>query len=335
MTGLQGQYFDGKSSARHPVELQIGWDGRVRLTGPDEVHEYRLSETEVSERIGDTPRTLRFPDGSACQVLDNDAIDAALEALDATSVQHDVHRLESRWSYAVVALVALVAIVWAGIQYGIPAAARHVAGIFPPRADALIGTQALELLDRGYLSPSKLSPERQQELREEFAAMTRDLDDAHEYRLEFRQGGELGANAFALPSGIVVMTDELVELAQADQELQVVLAHEIGHVVHRHSLRMLLQNSATSLLMIGLTGDVSSASVLVAGVPTALVQAKHSRQFEAEADDYAYAWMDRNGISHRYFGAILERLEKKYSGADAGALSWLSSHPRTAERVRD
>jgi Peptidase family M48 len=335
MTRIRGQFFDGHSSVRHPVELEIGADGRLRLTGLGEVREYRLSETEVSERIGHTPRTLRFADGSACQVLDNDAIDAVLEYFDTTSARHDVHRLESQWTYAVLALVALVAIVWVGIEYGIPAAARHVAAVFPPRADALIGTQALELLDRGYLSPSRLPPERQRELREKFNAMTRDLDDAHEYRLEFRQGGELGANAFALPSGIVVMTDELVDLAQADEELQVVLAHEIGHVVHRHSLRMLLQNSATSLLIIGLTGDVSSASVLVAGVPTALVQAKHSRQFENEADDYAYAWMDRNGVPHRYFTDMLERLEKKYGGAGSGALSWLSSHPSTAERIRD
>jgi hypothetical protein len=335
MTGIRGQYFDGHSSLRHPVELEISADGKLRVTGLSEIREYRLSETEISERIGHTPRTLRFADGSACQVLDNDVIDAVREYFDTTSTQHDVHRLESQWTYAVLALVALVAIVWAGIEYGIPAAARHVAAAFPPRADALIGTQALELLDRGYLSPSKLPTDRQRELREKFNTMTRDLDDAHEYRLEFRKGGELGANAFALPSGIVVMTDELVELAQADEELQVVLAHEVGHVVHRHSLRMLLQNSATSLLIIGLTGDVSSASVLVAGVPTALVQAKHSRRFETEADNYAYAWMDRNGIPHHYFGDMLERLENKYGGADAGALSWLSSHPSTAERIRD
>jgi hypothetical protein len=335
MTAIHGQYFDGQSSQRRAVELEIGLDGWVLLTGSGEPREYRLSETEVSERIGNTPRTLRFADGSACQVQDNDAIDAALAALDSTSAQHDVHRLESRWTYAILALIALVVVVWAAIEYGIPAAARHVAAIFPPNADAAIGAQTLELLDHGYFSPSKLAPERQQQLREEFATMTRGLNDSHEYRLEFRQGGELGANAFALPSGIVVMTDELVELAQSDQELQTVLAHEIGHVVHRHSLRMLLQNSATSLLMIGLTGDVSSASVLVAGVPTALVQAKHSRQFEAEADAYAYAWMDRNGIAHHYFGDMLQRLEEKYGGADRGAMSWLSSHPRTAERVRD
>ena len=96
---------------------------------------------------------------------------------------------------------------------------------------------------------------------------------------------------------------------------------------------MLLQNSATSILMLALVGDISSASVLVASVPTVLVQAKHSRQFEAEADDYAYAWLDRAGIDRRNFGVILERLEEKYGGEDVP--SWLSSHPPTAQRMRD
>ncbi|MGH8310383.1 MAG: M48 family metalloprotease, partial [Steroidobacteraceae bacterium] len=101
----------------------------------------------------------------------------------------------------------------------------------------------------------------------------------------------------------------------------------------RHSLRMLLQNSATSLLMIALVGDISSASVLVASVPTVLVQAKHSRQFETEADEYAYAWLDREGVPRRHFGAILERLEEKYGADDVP--SWISTHPSTAQRVRD
>ena len=333
MTWTRGQFFDGRSSARHDVEVQIGIDGVVRVTGAGPPRDYRLAEVEVSERIGSTPRMLRFADGSACEVADNDAIDAALEQLDAVSPQHRVHRLESRWHYALIAGLALVLVAWGAIQFGIPAAARHVARAMPASTDYAIGRESLELLDRTMLEPTALGSERQEALRERFGAMTRDLEDGHEYRLEFRGGGDVGANAFALPSGIVVMTDELVELAQSDDELSAVLAHEVGHVVHRHSLRMLLQNSATSLLMLALVGDVSSASVLVASVPTVLVQAKHSRQFEIEADDYAYAWLDRAGIARHHFGAILERLEQKYGGADVP--SWISSHPPTAQRMRD
>ena len=333
MTWTRGQFFDGRSSARYDTEVQIGIDGVVRVTGAGPPRDYRLAEVEISERIGSTPRMLRFADGSACEIADNDAVDAALEQLDAVSPQHRVHRLESRWHYALLAGIALVLIAWSTIQFGIPAAAKHVALALPTSTDHALGRESLELLDRMMFEPTMLADERQAALRERFAAMTRDLEDGHEYRLEFRRGGDVGANALALPSGIVVMTDELVELAQTDDELAAVLAHEVGHVVHRHSLRMLLQNSATSMLMLALVGDISSASVLVASVPTVLVQAKHSRQFEAEADDYAYAWLDRAGIERRNFGAILERLEQEYGGEDVP--SWISSHPPTAQRVRD
>jgi Zn-dependent protease with chaperone function len=330
---MRGQFFDGRSSARYDVEVQIGIDRVVRVTGAGAPREYRLAEVEISERIGSTPRTLRFADGSACEIVDNDAVDAALEQLDLTSAQHRVHRLESRWHYALAAGIAIVLITWGAIQFGIPAVARHVAMALPASTDQALGRQSLELLDRTMFAPTELSPERQTAIRGRFAGITRDLQDGHDYRLEFRRGEGIGANAFALPSGIVVMTDELVALAQSDDELAAVLAHEVGHVVHRHSLRMLLQNSATSLLMLALVGDISSASVLVASVPTVLVQARHSRQFEAEADDYAYAWLDRAGISRRTFGAILARLEEKYGGQNIP--SWISSHPPTAQRVRD
>jgi Zn-dependent protease with chaperone function len=333
MTWTRGQLFDGRSSVRRDVEVQIGIDGIVRVAGAGSPRDYRLAEVEISERIGSTPRMLRFPDGSACEIADNDAIDVALEQLDAVSPQHRVHRLESRWRYAMLAGVALVLIAWGSIQFGIPAAAKHVAMALPASTDHVLGRESLELLDQMVLEPTALGTDHQAALRARFDAMTRDLEDGHEYRLEFRGGGDIGANALALPSGIVVMTDELVELAQSDDELSAVLAHEVGHVVHRHSLRMLLQNSATSILMLALVGDISSASVLVASVPTVLVQAKHSRQFETEADDYAYAWLDRAGIPRRNFGAILERLEQEYGGEDVP--SWMSSHPPTAQRVHD
>lgn len=92
---MRGQFFDGRSSARYDVEVQIGIDRVVRVMGAGAPREYRLAEVEISERIGSTPRTLRFADGSACEIADNDAVDAALEQLDLTSAQHRVHRLEA------------------------------------------------------------------------------------------------------------------------------------------------------------------------------------------------------------------------------------------------
>lgn len=51
---------------------------------------------------------------------------------------------------------------------------------------------------------------------------------------------QIGANAFALPDGTLVVTDELVELAgDNDDEVLAVLAHELGHIHERHGLRLL------------------------------------------------------------------------------------------------
>ncbi len=62
--------------------------------------------------------------------------------------------------------------------------------------------------------------------------------------VEFRASPIIGANAFALPGGIVIVTDQLMQLAEHDDEILAVLAHEIGHVKHRHVLRGLPQDSA-------------------------------------------------------------------------------------------
>jgi Zn-dependent protease with chaperone function len=63
-----------------------------------------------------------------------------------------------------------------------------------------------------------------------------------------------------------------------------VLAHEAGHVIGRHGLRQVLQNSMTTLFVLYATGDASSLGV---ALPVVLVQAGYSREFEAEADRFA------------------------------------------------
>src|SRR2546430_17108618 len=91
--------------------------------------------------------------------------------------------------------------------------------------------------------------------------------------LEFRQSF-IGANAFALPSGIIVETDDLVRLSRSDGEVLGVLAHELGHVKHRHTMRRLLEGSATALFISGVPGVVASTPSLAAAAPAALLHTR-------------------------------------------------------------
>ena len=151
------------------------------------------------------------------------------------------------------------------------------------------------------------------------------------YEIQFRKSPSIGANALALPGGTIVITDDLVKLAQDDREILGVLAHESGHVVRRHGERQILQGSAIVLLVTWFVGD---ANALAAAAPTALLQAKYSRDLEREADAHAIGVLRRNGIPTRYLASILERFARtEPSGGNASMLDYLSTHPATAERL--
>jgi predicted Zn-dependent protease len=164
-----------------------------------------------------------------------------------------------------------------------------------------------------------------------------DIQDGDEqyqsYRLEFR-ASEIGANAFAVPGGIVVITDDMVDIAQSDDEISAVLAHEVGHLIGRHSLRILLQDSASALIIAGLTGDLTSVTALSATVPTVLMQTKHSRDFEREADEFAFDYLESSGIRTDVLRELLLRLEDTSPGDGNSFPGWLSTHPQSKDRVK-
>lgn len=335
MSDVRALYFDGKSSDGHQVIVGLDHGGVLRVRGAGIDLGWPLEQVRVSARIGSSQRYLYFPDGSQCETGDNDSVDRLFAAREPAAARL-LHRWESGLGYALAALAVTVVVAFAAIFWGLPALAKQVAFALPPATETLIGRDALAALDRFVLAPSRLPPERQAALRKLYAGM-RDAGEAGPaYRLEFRSGGRIGANALALPAGIIVVTDELVVLAKDDREIEAVLAHEVGHLRQRHMLRYVLQNSAAALLVAVTVGDVTSITSLAAAAPTLLLQAKFSRDFEREADDFALAYLARRGIPLEVFAAILQRMEeKRHEGKNAGKgePNYLSSHPGTRERI--
>lgn len=142
----------------------------------------------------------------------------------------------------------------------------------------------------------------------------------------------MGPNAFALPNGDVVIFDQLIRLAENDDEVAGVIAHELGHVAHRHGLRQLIQSSVVSFVVGIYLGDVSSVA---ASLGALVLESRYSREFEFEADAYAARTMVAAGRGTEPLAAMLERLEKSHDASGSAGAGWsgLSSHPETAERI--
>ncbi len=329
---IRGRYFDAQKSAPIEATLQLAAGGQWALQAPGLNLLLDRQLLRVSDRIGSIPRRVHLPDGAEFETTDNDGMD---QLLGTHRQRHTglVNALERRWGVAVAALAAVVMISFLVIRYGLPAMADWAAMRLPGRADQLIGAQTLEVLDRSLLKPSRVDPQRQAQLSGLFTSMTSGLADGHDYRLEFRSARSLGPNALALPSGIIVVTDELVQIATSDEEIAAVLAHEVGHVRGRHALRQIIQGAGVSILALVVLGDVGSVSAIASAAPL-LIQAKHSRDFEREADVYARAWLAEAGIASSRFDDILCRMIHSRGGRSAEPPVFLSTHPDTAERVR-
>ncbi|MCM2358306.1 MAG: M48 family metallopeptidase [Geobacteraceae bacterium] len=333
-------YYDGRVSARREVTLSLEGES-LRLAGAGVAASYPLARVEVTAGVGSIRRAIRLPDGGLCEVADQAFLAAVERRQGRGKVGALLHRWERSLPLAVAALVMTAAVVVIFMRFGVPALSRHVANALPLSAEALLGRESLATLDRLLFQPTALSAERRRELTALFGRMTAPLPDGESYRLEFRRSEAVGANAMALPSGIVVVTDGLVELARNDQEIAGVLAHEVGHVRGRHLIRHVLQNSVTGLLMAAVTGDILSVTSLSATLPTAIVDAKFSRDFEREADDAAVAYLQQERIPLRRYAEILARLQTEHDAKTkgekndgAGFRSYLSSHPATGERLR-
>lgn len=332
-------YYDGQSSTRHTVTLALQ-ENQLLIRGVDIEVIFPLTTLKLDAPIGGIDRTLRLPDGGKCQIASPDFV-AALEELLGSGFQNLVHGVENSLKYALLALVVTVLLVLGFIQYGIPAMARVVAFSLPLETESLIGGESLELLERFYFEASKLNPERQQQLQEQFDAVVADVDPQGDYTLLFRYSKPLGANALALPGNTVVVTDGLVKLIEDDLEFATVMAHEIGHLTQRHALRQVLQSMGTGLVVVMLTGDFTSVTSVAAALPTALVEAGFSRNMEREADDAALAWLQQNGLPVSLFSGFLTRLETDHfkhspnqKPEDGDSISdYFSTHPATRERI--
>ena len=321
-------YYDGQTAGAEHVALEIvGGSLKFDLAGATQWVE--IDTATVVEPVGNGPWIVELADGASLKITDAAFGEKLAEEYGSLGF---IRMLEGAWHWALVSIVVAVVATWGALTYGVPVLATSVAFALPENVSARLSDEGLGAMDDLLFDQSELPAETI----ERVTGLFEDIKTAHPeylpYRLEFR-ASRIGPNAFAVPGGIVVMTDELIELAESDGEIVAVLAHEVGHLHGRHSLRILLQNSLSALLIAGLTGDISNITALSAAIPTILMQAKYSRDFEREADDFAFEYLKARRLPTDALSDLLMRLDESEFDDDEGISGWLSSHPPSRQRI--
>ena len=343
---LPAEHFDGVSARPRPVQLRI--DGCcLQVDGDAATLRLPLTEVQWPERTRHGGRVAHLRGGGSLRALDAAAWDAWLRA--AGLHESPVVKAQQSWRSTFVAALLLLALAAAGYRWGVPALARAVLAALPASADRAVGDAALRSFEAVLLQPSSVPAARQQQLREAFA---RALAQGAPGRppaveLHFRAGARpasapnarLGANAFALPGGLIIVTDEMLQLLQGrDDVLLGVLGHEFGHVRRRHGMRMLVQATLIGTAAAAAWGDFST---VLAAAPALLGQSGYARDFERDADADAITLLRANGISPAVMVELFERLAAARAPRDTAAADErfdlgiaLASHPADAERMR-
>lgn len=325
-----GALYNGRDANAVAVQCE-SVHGELRIRGVGVEHSVELAQISVSPRLARTRRVLLLPGGWQVHTDDNDAVDAVFPQHN--RVEAWVDRLERHWRAAVASVALTLVAAIAFFTAGLPWLADRAAQKIPFAVERTMGEQALSVLRRLALKPSIVPEDRQRALRARFAAFVRDLPGGAEYSIEFFSAPGIGANAFALPGGTIVFTDDMLQMLENDDQFLAVAAHEIGHEQHRHVLRLVLRDSAVVVIGALFAGDVGSASTVVVAIPTFLLENHYTRAFEAEADEYAFTQLGAHGISPQVFADVMRKFEAAHPELKDTSMAYASSHPPTQERI--
>ena len=328
----RGDWHPRDSSRSTPSRL-VERDGQIRAIAEDvtELASAVFSNLDISARVGSIPRRIEFADGSLFETPDNAAIDnlQLTNGRKRAGLIHGLERFHPRLLVFVVAVFMLSGLVY---RFALPVLVEVAVAVTPPVVPRLMSVSTLETLDRTVLSETKLDEAKRRAISDGFARIAlNSTRGPSAYRLTFREGGAIGPNAFALPDGTLIITDELVDLSAGDTEMLIgVLAHEIGHVELEHSLRQIYRAAGMAGLIMLIAGDVGDSveDLLVQG--GGLLALSYSREAEAAADRHSVELMLKAGYDPIAIARFFEIIETKLG--DTSDTNILSTHPGTPER---
>lgn len=332
-----GIYFDGVSGRRQFVTVDLTEDAIVIAT-PEGAPIARWPYPEAMRapsvrgrlRLGlagnGPPARLSVPEPAFAETV-ADRLGVLTTQIEAKE-RHRRYRVVE-WSIAAVAMLLVLAVV------GMPPLAELLLPLVSAEAEARIGLQVDDAYRTTFEGPGSFecgSADGEKEGHAAFLKLIGKLESAAGLPVRLRPvvvRQQKTVNAAAGPGGYVYVYYGIIRFADTPDELAGILAHELGHVAHRDTVRMLLADTGTAYLFGILLGDFFGSGAMFYSAGKVL-HARHSRPQEAAADAYSVPLMAKAG-GDPYGAALFFEHFVRVAGADQAEL--LDDHPTHGARV--
>ncbi|MGI9413098.1 MAG: M48 family metallopeptidase [Hyphomicrobiales bacterium] len=331
----QGQFFDGQSAVAHSVTVRCSAAALTIGTTDDVIAEWTYDGLLAPDPVKVTmPARITHSQAPYARLVveDPNFAGAILERAPHLSVS-----AARRGTARIVGLCFLAAVAIAGALYlFLTFAPQSVARILSDSWRSSLGGQIEKMLVRstkhctgaeGLAALNRIGERLRPALPEGEAF------EVHVYNLSM-------INAFALPGGKIVFSGKLIASASGPEAVAGVMAHEMGHVIERHSEAQMVRALGLSMAQELLFAGSSRIGDAVGGLAGYLAIVSYTRDAERQADAHARAMLERSGIDPKGLIRFFEFIKSKKGGAsddDADAkestTSLFSTHPGLSERI--
>ena len=336
--------YDGQSATRHPVQVVLSRERQALvITGAGhaapliwplqdlrELHDHADDGQLILTRHLETgDESLRDP---ARLVIEDPEMTAWLRRTRPRLARRDLRagtwrRIGLRAGGALAAVLLMIFVI-------LPALAGTLSRLIPMEKEIAFGRDVKAQIERvfGATEAGELdcsAPDGVAALDRMVARLTEGQEIG--YPLDVSVIDHEMMNAFAMPGGQIVVMRGLLEGADGPDMVAAVLAHEIGHVVHRDPTRNALRTAGSVGLLGLLFGDFSGGAAMVF-LGERMISASYSRDAEAKADAFAFDMLRSAGLPPSALGDMFERFRQKF-GDDDGPGTHFASHPRLSDRI--
>lgn len=239
-----------------------------------------------------------------------------------------------RWLYGAISLILTLAISLGNIKpsYGISWVELLIRGVQVVQLSSISDKQEVELgkgINEELISSGRAKIYRGQAINDyvkQIGDRLAKTSERPDLPYTFQVVDDKGINAFATMGGYVYVNTGLIEAADNESELASVIAHEIGHIVGRHSIEQMRQAAISQGLLSAAGLDRSNAIQI--GVQLAISR-PNSRSDELEADRFGLENLTKAGYAPSGMLGFMKKLLKKGGSVP----TFLSTHPATSERI--
>jgi MAF protein len=240
-----------------------------------------------------------------------------------------LHRLLQKFGVSLLMLVLLFSLGGCNTEYNI-ATEKQEALFYSTQKEVNLGDSLSREFEKKYKPLLDVAAqERVQSIGKKLAAVC----DRKELIYHFKIVDDKEVNALSLPGGYVYVNKGLLDKVKNDDELAGVIAHEVGHIVAKHSVKQMQAMWGYSLLTVLAARSANPDFAQGADVAFGSIFLGYSREDESEADKLAVKYLRKAGYDPKAMVSFLETLQEVHQKERDRPFTYWRSHPYISQRI--